>query len=99
MKKVLRTFLQTACICALVVMLTMGINFILKVDVRLSYYMVMFVGFCVLSLMWSVVNYVLQHKGLKASIKRNITNKKTVNTVRSASYNYQSNNVRKRKVS
>ncbi|HSQ34254.1 MAG TPA: hypothetical protein VLM81_05185 [Peptostreptococcaceae bacterium] len=62
MKKVLRTFLQTASICAVVVMLTMGINFALGVSIRISYYMFMLAGFSILSLIWSVGTYLLKLK-------------------------------------
>lgn len=99
MKKVLRTFLQTASLCAVVVMLTMGINAILGVNISISYYMVMLAGFVVLSFIWSFGMYLLQLKGLGAPVKQNIRSKKSVSSVRKTNYDYQTNNVRKRKVS
>jgi hypothetical protein len=99
MKKVLRTFLQTASLCAVVVMLTMGINAILGVNISISYYMVMLAGFVVLSFIWSFGMYLLQLKGLGVPVKQNIRSKKSVSSVRQTNYDYQTNNVRKRKVS
>lgn len=99
MKKVLRTFLQTASLCAVVVMLTMGINAILGVNISISYYMVMLAGFVALSFIWSFGMYLLQLKGLGAPVKQNIRSKKSVSSVRKTNYDYQTNNVRKRKVS
>lgn len=95
MKKVLKTFLQAASICAVVVMLTMGINFALGVNVRISYYMVMLAGFIGLSLIWSVGTYVLKLKMLGVPVKKNIRSKKVVSPVRQINYD----NIRRRKVS
>jgi hypothetical protein len=95
MKKVFKTFLQAASICAVVVMLTMGINFALGVNVRISYYMVMLTGFILLSLIWSVGTYLLKLKMLGVPVKKNVRSKKVVSPVPQINYD----NIRRRKVS
>jgi len=99
MKKVLRTLLQTGSISAVVVVLTMGINFILRVSVSISYYMLMFMGFTLLSFIWSYGTYLLKLKFVGIPVKKNMRNKKNVNSVRKTNDNSEINNVRKRKVS
>lgn len=105
MKKALKTSLQVAIICALVVMLTMGINFILGVSITIGYYIFMWLGFSILSFMWSFGTCFLQSKFFRKLInKNNIINKsiktnKHINNVRKINYNSQTYNIRKRKIS